>query len=294
MNQDLTLFITKKLFSSFLFCFLFFSFSSFAGWDEFWSFFSLEKNVCEEVTPEDLESLEETYEYARGHLPPDQVSKKAAAYFKILGNCFPELTYTHPDCKDKEVENFSGFLWIDQYHGPSRDHKVPNLRCANLTGIQARSSSLVGFNQMGSSMIGLVFYEKASFYKANLSKARLIGSQYTETIFRDAILKGALLRGATFIGADFTNADLTEAFLGPRSLQDVKTKAKRTQRSLLEAIASRPAILKKAIFRDAILVDTNLKGVDLQEADLTGANLKFADFEKADLTGANLKGNPVK
>ncbi len=135
----------------------------------------------------------------------------------------------------------------------------PNLSCADLSGANFNSVSIIGPNLEGADLYG------ANLIFANLASARL---------------KNSYLLNAKLVGADLRSANLTGANL---SLVDFRW-------ANLSGASLTGANLHHAGLNDTNLIGSDLMSANLEGASLKNANLKGANLEYAQLTGTTLDG----
>jgi len=136
----------------------------------------------------------------------------------------------------------------------------PNLRVADLSGINLRKADLSGSDLRGADL------SRTNISKAYFREANLRGANFTGSNLHRVDLNGANLSGVDLIGVDLGGAELHEADLCWAKLAE--------------------ANLKDADLRGAHLRGANLFRCNLQKTDLGQVNLSDAELSAADLKGA--------
>lgn len=135
----------------------------------------------------------------------------------------------------------------------------------------------------------------ADLHGANLSGCRMIGTDLSDAILVGANLRGAQLLGANLSGADLTNADASRAVFGRANLAGATMFQTRLRHATFAHAGLDHADLRTADLRNARLREADLSGADLTrsrmtKSDLTRARVDNAIFRDADLRRSRLKG----
>ena len=148
--------------------------------------------------------------------------------------------------------------------------EVPDLSNADLRNFKLSKANLLLANLSGAQLSG-----------ANLSDAFLSGAHLENSNLQDANLSGAHLLGSYLSHANLSGANLTKAIMnGCDCYKATLTKAdlSQTKLALTSFIC---ADLSEAIFHQAQLVGTKLRGSYLCNALLKTARLQDVDLEEA-------------
>jgi len=149
---------------------------------------------------------------------------------------------------------------------------IPDLRKANLGGMDLRGAFLLGADLVGAD------FGEAIFNEADLSMANLSGA-----ILRMADLSGVDLRGADLRGADLTWTNLGGANIMRANLTEANLSNSRLLRTDLHGAELMRADLSEASFIRTILSEANLRDANLRGAVLEGA--LFADVDLSRVKG---------
>ncbi len=159
-----------------------------------------------------------------------------------------------------------------------------------------------------------------TFFEVGLAGARLRGARMRDSSFEGAMMRGAdlsraviegcLFRGSEAMEAVFRNADLVSSrfvdtpcgnasFEGAEVVGSLFSTSDLYAARFAHAILVRcrfenrrlgNAVLSRADFSNAFILDCDFSNADLADADFRGALLVRANFEDANLTGAKFDG----
>lgn len=169
------------------------------------------------------------------------------------------------------------------------DTEIPNLRNADLSGLDLRRWALFSLDFRGANL------SYSSLSSAALGGAILDGANLTDADLTDAVLKGASLRGsilrlATLDAVNLEGANLEAADLsGVRGLNFAKLRDSNFSNAKLIDAQMVGASFDRTIMRDADLTRANLAKVDLgRNNDFRNALFPYANLQDADLRGCDL------
>jgi len=139
--------------------------------------------------------------------------------------------------------------------------------------------------------------EDACFLKADFSEIEalesdLSGADLSELPFLKTDLSGLQLTGSTllkaiFLECDLSGVDFQDAHLASASFVDCKGAGAQFDRANLSgAVFVQDCSFEGAVFREATLEMTNLRGTGLADSDFSGAQLQTADLSECDLSRA--------
>jgi uncharacterized protein YjbI with pentapeptide repeats len=169
--------------------------------------------------------------------------------------------------------------------------------------VLAAKGGLAGRDLTGADLSGLDFSE-CDLTEALMEKARLVGCSFRgaklqRAVFTRADLTGADLHGAVATGANFGEADLTrakltggvdlvEAVFIRATLHEADLTGAKLDGAQLSEVKCEKTILAQISAEGLVLLEGNLRGVDLRGAKLAKAVLMNVDLTGADLRGASL------
>lgn len=140
---------------------------------------------------------------------------------------------------------------------------------------------------------------KADLFKTDLQGRNLSGANLSGASLTDVNLQGAKLVGARLIDAtltrtdlreaDLTGADLTAAHLSGAQFQGAKLNGANLSEAVIRNTDLRGVEFDQALFARMILFGVNLSGVDLSGRNWEGVEVSSSDLSKAVLTGLDFR-----
>jgi uncharacterized protein YjbI with pentapeptide repeats/energy-coupling factor transporter ATP-binding protein EcfA2 len=155
---------------------------------------------------------------------------------------------------------------------------------ANLVEAQATEGIFQGASLRGA-ILDNALLERAVFRRADLTGASFRGANLARAILIEARIEGADFSGAALCGAWMQNLPLRAANLIHTNFKEAILEG-----SDLECVEMPRALFKKANLRSALLTDSVMPDSDFRETILCDAGLAGIEWERADLRGADLRG----
>ena len=175
-----------------------------------------------------------------------------------------------------------------------------SLQNADFFELSLSDTNFAGANLMGANFVG------ANLVGANFRGANLEDADFTAADISGADFTGANLQGITFIegkalGSNFTSADLslsnltgsdfTGSNFGNGPTKTILTDANTSGAIGIEASqVGRGADASDTIFENLVVIDTNLRSINLEGSTVIGGFLYNVNFVKANLSRALLSG----
>jgi len=174
--------------------------------------------------------------------------------------------------------------------------KGTNLGGADLTGAMLPDVDMTGGILMKANLTGAslrranindTILMQAQFREADLSEVEGFQLSFMDSDLRGVVVAGARLKDCLFMGAEMGGVDFSRAFLEGCTFMNPKAVGARFKGAWLKgAIFTGDCRLDGADFRDAYLVEANLRGVICPGGDFSRARLDRADLSEANLAGA--------
>jgi uncharacterized protein YjbI with pentapeptide repeats/ABC-type nitrate/sulfonate/bicarbonate transport system permease component len=207
-------------------------------------------------------------------------------------------------------------------------------RMEALVQLTARKAELNGINLTAGTYRGLELasaaLEKSDFSRTRIEKASFTGTNLSGAVFRSASLHAAHFGGAILNGANFNCATITDAVFegatelkgaffqgvsgGPLAFRNARLDGVHFDRARIAGLVIEDSIVAsadftdaelgesrfvnlrgaRALFRGALLVNAEMRGIELNSADLSmvdGLRLRLVDVDMfgVDLSGADLR-----
>ncbi len=175
-----------------------------------------------------------------------------------------------------------------------------DLQGADLSGADLTKANFTDANLSQTKMVGANFTDadlrlNAKLPGADLSKAILTKGPFLQADLTGVNLVGADLTKAIFLECSLTGADLRESKLD--SVMFLKVKADGIKLNKAEGkklLAVHETTMTQADFRDAVLPEALLRGLNLEGARFAGAIIDRSDFSQSNLRQSDLSSTSAK